>query len=524
MTAKEAERAIARHRDVMAAMTRLPTPAERRQLRVHATRADPLEFAQMYFSHHLRSAQTGDKISFSDAHLAWAERAKSWMVPVTAAASTRDADIAPRETGKSTWWFLLIPMWAAAHHWARFIVAMADSSEQAETHLATFKHELETNVLLREDYPELVNPLRRERGMLAADRVSLYRSQSRFVFAARGIDSKTLGLKVGSDRPDVIILDDIEPDEASYSARAKVKRLRTLQDAVLPLNDKARVELVGTVTMVDSIVHDLARSAEGYPRRATANWIRDDGWRAHYFPAITRNKAGDERSIWPARWTLKHLRKIRHTRAYAKNYANDPLGADGDYWSMDDFTHGNLEGCTRTLLSIDPAVTTKASSDFTGLAIIGWKPPPRGSRARGRVLVKHAERVKLSGAEIRRRVLKLLAKHPEVGLILVETNQGGEVWQQILWGMPVRVKDKHQSVKKEVRAAQVLDHYQRGRVIHYQDGDELAPGLADAEGEMVAFPNAPNDDLVDAIGTGVSYFLDRVIGKRSGVEQANYAA
>ena len=100
--------------------------------------------------------------------------------------------------------------------------------------------------------------------------------------------------------------------------------------------------------------------------------------------------------------------------------------------------------------------------------------------------------------------------------MLVETNQGGELWPRILWGLRVRVKAVHQSVKKEVRAAAVLVHYQRGRVLH-------APGLSRLEGQLVAFPNVPHDDMVDAVGSGVAYFLDRK-RRASGlsVEEAAY--
>jgi hypothetical protein len=42
------------------------------------------------------------------------------------------------------------------------------------------------------------------------------------------MDSSNLGLKVGDARPDLLILDDIEPHEARYSAGLKAKRLDTL--------------------------------------------------------------------------------------------------------------------------------------------------------------------------------------------------------------------------------------------------------------------------------------------------------
>jgi hypothetical protein len=477
---------------------------------------EPLLFAILYFGHHLKSEQTGDRITFADPHLIWAERAKHLTEPVLEAGRDRHADIAPRETGKSTWHFLLIPAWAAAFGHVKFIAAFASSGAQAETHLATFKHELETNERLRADFPRLCAPLKRDRGVVAADRVSLYRSASGFAFAARGIDAQTLGLKIGAQRPDYILLDDIEPDEGSYSLDQMKKRLRTLQDAILPLNDKARVQLVGTVTMAGSIIHQLVQFAKGkLVLTKSTEWIEEDGWQAHYHPPIVDEHGAKERSTWPARWSLKRLLSIRHTRAYLKNYANDPLGADGDYWRVEDFKHEELAGVTRKLISVDPAVTTKASSDETGIATVGWRPPSRDAQGRrqgrGRCHVYDATGVRESGAEIRARLLKMLNDDPTIGLILVETNQGGDLWREILWGMPVPVKTITQSIKKEVRAADVLNHYQRGRVTH-------APGLDAAEGQMVAFPDGPHDDLVDAVGSGVHYFLGTHKRTKVGVE------
>src|SRR3546814_3571818 len=97
--------------------------------------------------------------------------------------------------------------------------------------------------------------------MTVADTQDLYQAQSGFVFAAGGADVSVLGMKVEDKRPDLLILDDLEPDEASYSLYQMEQSRGTLTDAILPLNIRARVILAGTVTMPGSITHQMVKAA-----------------------------------------------------------------------------------------------------------------------------------------------------------------------------------------------------------------------------------------------------------------------
>lgn len=496
-------------------------PEAESRYRVRETRDDPALFAIVYLSKHLVDPASG-KITLSEVHLAWAESALTWRETL-GPADDRRAEVAPREMGKSTWWFLLLPMWAAAHDHVRFAAAFADTDTQAQTHLASFKAELDSNLLIQSDFPDLVTPKTRGRGTVMADRVSLYHAASGFVFAAAGMDSSNLGMKVGDRRPDLIILDDIEPHEARYSADLAKKRLATLREAILPLNIRAHVVMVGTVTMQGSIVHQVVKRSRGEfepddPDEPT-NWVEEERIVArHWLPIITLDD-GSRVSVWPAKWSLEFLESIEGNRQYMKNYANDPLGADGDYWTLDDFREAPadlLDEVTLEVVSVDPAVTEKKSSDATSITAVGF------ARQRRHCVVYEGTAVRLGPDDVRLKVIEFVERALERGhavLVIVEVNQGGDLWKKILHNLPVKVKTYSSSAPKPVRAADALNHYNRGRVYHVRKGR----GVRDIEGEMVAFPNAPHDDRVDSTGAGVRYFLSRDRKPRAGAESVRYA-
>lgn len=455
------------------------------------TRLNPKLFVLIYLTKHVKDSE--GRISFSEVHDDWFQQMLGWVRPPKEQRAWRKAFVAPRSTGKSTMWFLVAPLWAGAHGHSKFIAAFADSAGQAEQHLSTFKSELATNELLRKDFPELCKPSKRPGGQTEADNRSMVKMANGFVFAAKGVDSASLGLKSGADRPDALVFDDIEPSASNYSAFQAEKRLATITDALLPLNESARVVIVGTVTLDDSIVHQLVKTVT--TSEPIAQWILDEKFKTYYYQPIVSNEDGTRRSVWPEKWSLEFLESIEHTRAYQLNYLNDPIGNSGGYWTMEDFVYEKANNLTRVMISVDPAVTTKTSSDYTGIAVLGWSPISK------KIYVLHCEQIKATGTGVRDRVMKLLGDFPQVKFVLCEVNQGGELWEEVFKDLPVNKKTIHQTVKKEVRAALAHAEYQFGKVAH----DHELPAL---ERQMVSFPNVPNDDMTDAVGAGVLYFTN----------------
>lgn len=460
---------------------------------------DPVAFALIYLTRHLKAAD--GTISFSGVHYEWAADALTWTSASAEPGDNRDAYVAPRETGKSTWWFLILPLWAACNGHVKFAVAFADTDAQAQSHLSTFKSEINTNTLLQVDFPWLADPA----GRRLADRAGMLHTSGGFVFAARGMDSAVLGLKVGEVRPDLIIFDDIEPDEKRYSAALAEKRLGTVRDAVLPLNIRARVVFVGTVTMPGSLMHQLVQVANGsdpaqeeYRHLA---WVVEERIRPHHHRPFRHTPEGDEVSIWPEKWPTDFLVSIRNTRSFAKNYENDPMGREGAFWTKDDFRYGELDPpATRWVLCLDPAVTTKDTSDWTGWAVVAFRPAMQGRPPM--VEVADAGQIKLSGEALRMWVLRKLTVWERIKAVRVEVNQGGDLWFTVLHNLPCQLLVHTATESKEVRFSYALDLYQRagGLVTHRRKIRVL-------EEQMVAFPKAPFDDVADAAVAGVLFFL-----------------
>jgi phage terminase large subunit-like protein len=482
--------------------------------RQEITKFDPLMYAIVYLPDTLTEGI--GTITFADAHLEFCRDALTWTGPVTEMKEHRTAYVEPRNLGKSSWLYLILPMWAASHGHKKFIAAFADSSGQAEEHLSTFRNELQNNDLLKTDYPELCTPMRRSRGNVESDSKGDYKAKSGFIFKARGIGSSLLGMKVGNLRPDLIVGDDLEPKEGDYSPAMAATRLGDLLDGVLPLNAHATVVLTGTVNMSGSIMDDLARSTEG---GESEKWITASNFKVKYHHAII-NDNGNDRSLWPGKWSLEELYKERSEdpRGYAKNFNNAPMSSDSGYWEPSYFRLGTLDSPSFTILSVDPAVSKKSTSDWTGFSIV------RYSRTEDLFQVAYAAQVRMNGRELRARVLSLLEQFPDIGTVLVETNQGGDtLWVDedgVFYDLPVKVITVHQRLSKELRAEKAVLEFSRQKVV-------FAHRFPDLERQLLAFPKVAHDDMVDACVSAIIDIRSRVkvdVRRRGPrVRQSHYA-
>lgn len=462
------------------------------EYRKYVSRESPIRFACVYFLDYLTDPITG-RASLSKFHCDMARDAHRWL---RAGPGRRSIWVAPREGGKSVWRHLILPAWALAFGHKRFFLAFSNTEAQAKGHLANLRHELATNERLMGDFPELA-PVRRSGSSNTTSEVV---TASGAMFAARGIDSGSLGIRRGSTRPDLMLGDDLEPDESNYSPEAKEKRLSTLLNAVLPMNSRASVDLCGTTTMWGSIIHDAVRHSIGEQR---SPWIDDHGFRVRYYPAIVERADGSRASMWPAKWSLAELERDEPTSLFQTNMMNLPVLDKADAWWSDDlFVRETVEVVDR-IMHVDVAVTTGARSDFSAVVIGGL------DVCRRRAVLEYARQFKCKPDELVGRIHDLCRENA-IADCFVEVNAGGDLWEQMLSPMPrgTRLHCYRVHDPKPVRIKQLLHHYERGEVVHARRHKTL-------EDQQRGYPAwATHDDLVDSAAGAVRKLFERVVKPR----------
>jgi predicted phage terminase large subunit-like protein len=141
----------------------------------------------------------------------------------------------------------------------------------------------------------------------------------------------------------------------------------------------------------------------------------------------------------------------------------------------------------RVVVAIDPAATSNAESDETGIVVAGL-----GTDGRGYVLADRSGRFKPDAWA--RRAVEAYHEH-KADRIIAEGNQGGEMVAHVLGtveaGLPLRIV--HATRGKLTRAEPIAALYEQGRVSH-------VGGLPQLEDQLCTWmPGSASPDRLDAL-------------------------
>jgi hypothetical protein len=446
--------------------------------RRHITKPSPLLFAVTYFGHLLRQSDTG-VMSFSVMHLDMCRSAARWP----GGGPQRDAWVGPREIGKSVWQFVILPGWALAHEHAGFFLAFSFTDPMAGGHLRNLLDELNENELLRHDFPELA-PRRGAKG----GRTQLAGGAT---VGARGMGGTSLGARAREVRPDLLVGDDLQPGEVDNSPEMVRKNESRLRRNILPMNTRATVQVTGTVTMRDDLIHQVVHAAKGRPG---SSWVTQERFTPHWYPALRE----DGSSLWPQRWSAAELEAMRQSdpHGFALNYQNDPQADadDAQWWTPELFRYDEAFPTVSRVIHIDGATTKRKRSDLTVLAQVGR------DAAGLRACVERVEWGRWDILETRARVHEFCAPLRRKPLVRIEGNQGGDTWLDSLapWPEDISAEVTYTQIPKDMRIKRAHKHYRRRAVVH-------AWAMPELESELCAWPHGPHDDVPDAVAGALEW-------------------
>ena len=270
----------------------------------------------------------------------------------------RVACAAPREHAKSTvvsFAYVLFVMLFGLHH---FVVIFRDGEETARQNVDDVRRELEENERIIEDFGDQIGSRKwTESEFITASGVKLI---------ARGRGSSVRGLRFKQYRPGLVILDDIEDDQAVESKVQRDKLDRWFRRSVSNIvGPDGKLFIIGTILHHDSWLKRILDREDGvYVTRI---------WRAIEYTA-----AGKPELLWPAQWPLARLEQKKKeigSRAFEGEFRNNPANEEDQlfspnwwkYYSDDDLSGKQLD----VAASIDVAIGTKAKNDETANVVVG---------------------------------------------------------------------------------------------------------------------------------------------------------
>lgn len=248
------------------------------------------------------------------------------------------------------------------HKLTKFTVYISEASTHAKDQLATIRRELSSNEKILAIYGNL-KPDRTDDETWGAD---TFETRTGVKLAARGRGAQIRGMNKFGDRPDTIVLDDVEDKESVATETQREKVLSWFVSDVseaLPRGRQGQIYVIGTILHPEALLPTLAKD----PNYTTVQLgaIDPEG------EALWDDKAG---------LTLKQIEEKRQSfAAKGKLYEfgleilstvrnEDKLKFRKEYMRYK--TYQPSDFLARSI-HIDPAISQKAGADYTAIAVVG---------------------------------------------------------------------------------------------------------------------------------------------------------
>jgi predicted phage terminase large subunit-like protein len=340
-----------------------------------------------------------------------------------------------------------------------------------------------------------------------------------FRLLVMGVESFKRGLKWRNMRPSLIILDDVEGDEAVLNRDRREKFSKLIDGAVIPsLSDEGIFRMVGTIMHMDSYLENVM------PDPRDENTVRTELSMIHMVEgelwASAKFKAHNEdfsELLWPEKLSEIKLRTYRARyqkkgmlETYSQEYLNYPIDESTAYFKKDDFLpiedeHRNRR--KRYYSAADFAISKNERADYTVTGAVGVDED-------GILYVEDIRRGRWDAKEIIDEMFSVQERYdPELYTVeagQIEKSLGpflkAEMGTSRRNGVYINLNPMVPTKDKQSRARSFQARMRAGKV-RFDKEAEWYPAL---ESEMLRFPKDINDDQVDFLAW-IGLTLDMII-------------
>lgn len=409
----------------------------------------------------------------------------------------------PRGSGKSTT-AELASTYLAATRRRSYIWYVSATQALADMHVESIGALIESDAF-GTYYPKMSERALGKFGNIRGWRRNRLRCGNGAVFDALGLDVGARGTKVEEQRPDLIIFDDI--DELFLSTDVINKRIRTITNSVMPAGSRDTAILcIQNLVALNGFFGRMANGTADYlydrimsgPHPAITDMVVEQ--REGRYVIVSGTPTWDGQDLATCQSQIDAWGYTAFCREAQHDIKNDN-GLFGDV----DFQHCKRDGLPellRTVVVVDPAVTSTDQSDCHGIAVSAL-----GADDKVYNLWSFEEVVtpKIS-------LKTAVAKAIEYGSreVWVEVNQGGSLWKTLYDNVVADmvkagelssfdIAPEFNEIKvtsaiggKTERASTLLGDYERGAVVNVIGTHVLL------EAALTRFPIEKPYDLVDA--------------------------
>jgi hypothetical protein len=360
----------------------------------------------------------------------------------------------------------------AAFQEKEYIMIVGPSYTSACERLFSMKNEFESNDELIEFFGSQIGPVWSTDTLVLANGCKIQ---------AVGAGQALRGKKHGTVRPDLIIIDDLEDEENTATEEARHKIKRWFNKVLLPMLHPKKGELLFIGTPV-------------HPKALIETKRQDPSWVTRVYPiSYIDVVTGEERSMWPSRFPMELVEKIRNE--YIADGSLSDFNQEYMCRSEDEASKPFQSSMIKVApmatnympkyIIADPARTVNAKSARTGYICASW--------VSNRLIVHDALGAFHRPDETINTLFEWNEKYNPV-FVCVETNSLEEYIMQ-----PLRAKMVEKGISLpllDLRAPKDKDNFIKGLQPFYMSGSVThVKSLPHLDMELTSFPTGRKDVL-----------------------------